>query len=64
MQFSSKSIALLSLAPMVNAFVAPNGNKSPSTKLYAGNDEMSKALPFVKKPANLDGSFPGDVGFE
>jgi hypothetical protein len=26
--------------------------------------EMSKALPFVPRPKILDGSLPGDVGFE
>merc|ERR1712127_833242 len=35
-----------------------------STKVFAGNEDMSKALPFAKRPANLDGSFPGDVGFD
>jgi hypothetical protein len=25
---------------------------------------MSKALPFVPRPKLLDGTFPGDVGFE
>jgi hypothetical protein len=26
--------------------------------------EMSQALPFVERPKLLDGSLPGDVGFE
>jgi hypothetical protein len=26
--------------------------------------EMSKALPFVKRPKMLDGTLAGDVGFE
>jgi len=29
-----------------------------------GDDDMSIALPFVPRPKLLDGSFPGDVGFE
>lgn len=28
------------------------------------NNEKSKALPFVPRPKLLDGSLPGDVGFE
>lgn len=28
------------------------------------NKEMSKALPFVPRPKILDGSLPGDAGFE
>ena len=26
--------------------------------------DRSEALPFDKRPANLDGSLPGDVGFD
>jgi hypothetical protein len=28
------------------------------------SNEMSKALPFVKRPKMLDGTLAGDVGFE
>jgi hypothetical protein len=46
-----------------------------STKLYndlwgeppnkdGQSKEMSKSLPFVPRPKLLDGSLPGDVGFE
>ena len=29
-----------------------------------GEQEMSKALPFAPRPKLLDGSLPGDAGFE
>jgi len=29
-----------------------------------GDKEMSKALPFIARPKLLDGTMPGDVGFE
>lgn len=64
MKFSSTISALFALAPAVGAFTAVNNADRLSTRLQAGKDEMSQALPFIKRPANLDGSFPGDVGFE
>jgi len=37
----------------------------PSSKAGEQNDmEMSKALPFVARPKLLDGTLPGDVGFD
>ena len=60
----SKSALLMAFSPLVGAFTSNNFSERMATKVFAGNDEMSKALPFVKKPANLDGTFPGDVGFE
>lgn len=57
------SVILSSVA--VSSAFAPNQNGRSSTKLQAGEmDDMSKALPFVKRPKLLDGSLPGDVGFE
>lgn len=59
----STSLVLSSVAA-ASAF-APNTSTRSSTKLSAGSDEdMSKALPFVKRPKLLDGTFPGDVGFD
>merc|ERR1712086_88168 len=48
------------------AFKAPAINhvrslRSPSVKMEV---PMSESLPFLKKPENLDGSMPGDVGFD
>jgi len=43
------------------AFLAPASNiRSSSLKM----SDRSKALPFDKKPANLDGTLAGDVGFD
>jgi len=36
----------------------------PTPKSGEENVEMSKALPFVARPKLLDGSLPGDVGFD
>jgi hypothetical protein len=38
-----------------------DGDKNNSGK---DGGEMSKALPFVPRPKILDGSLPGDAGFE
>ena len=54
-------LALLStLVGGVSAF-APS---SSSQRSMALNAEMSKSLPFLLKPTNLDGSMVGDVGFD
>ena len=64
MFFLSKSTLLLAFTSLAGAFTTSNFSERMKTKTFAANDEMSKALPFAKKPANLDGTFPGDVGFE
>lgn len=51
------------------AFAPLSASVKSSTALnndLGGNDnnEMSQAIPFVPRPKNLDGSLPGDVGFE
>jgi hypothetical protein len=55
------------------AFVAPvisttSAQQSSSTTSLAmietKDDKMSKALPFAQRPKLLDGSMPGDVGFD
>ena len=68
------SIALASfLAVGASAFVNPHGARR--TTVAVQNDlwdeppegekkEMSKALPFLPRPELLDGTLPGDVGFE
>jgi hypothetical protein len=46
-----------------SAFVAPSGTKS-GTKTSLSMAGKSKAIPFLKQPALLDGSMIGDVGFD
>jgi len=58
-------LTLLSLALGSAAAFAPQGD-SPvrSTALHADVAERSAALPFMNRPALLDGSMAGDVGFD
>mmetsp|Transcript_16293 Transcript_16293/g.43684 ORF Transcript_16293/g.43684 Transcript_16293/m.43684 type:complete len:211 (-) Transcript_16293:109-741(-) len=55
-----------SSAPLTSSFVAravstrPASTPAPVTMMA----EMSKAVPFLEKPAKLDGSMAGDVGFD
>lgn len=66
------SFAITSLlATSVTAFAPAVTNvvRSQSTSALAMSEperdnEMSKALPFVKRPKMLDGTLAGDVGFE
>jgi hypothetical protein len=46
-----------------SAFVAPSGTKGKVTALNVAAGK-SKAIPFLKQPALLDGSMVGDVGFD
>lgn len=55
-------LALLSLAVCANAFVAPSKSSFASALRMA--EERSIALPFDKRPPNLDGTLAGDVGFD
>jgi hypothetical protein len=55
-------IALVALIATANAFVAPAGRISSSLRMF--DSDRSVALPFDKRPPNLDGSLPGDVGFD
>lgn len=59
-------IALLSLASMASAFIAPTplARRATGAVRMAADDDLSIALPFDKRPPNLDGSLPGDVGFD
>ena len=45
------------------AAFAPASTARQTTSLSA-EKEMSKALPFVPRPKLLDGTLPGDVGFD
>jgi hypothetical protein len=41
----------------VSAFIAPNvrSTRSAAVSMAVGDDTMSKSIPFLKKPKNLDG---------
>ncbi|KAL3928478.1 MAG: hypothetical protein SGPRY_002372 [Prymnesium sp.] len=56
---------MLSLASALPAF-APAGVRSPvsAPRMSAPQMVKSEALPFLEKPAHLDGSMAGDVGFD
>ena len=47
----------------VGAF-APSAARSSSAALQMKNAERSRSLPFLLKPAKLDGSMAGDEGFD
>jgi hypothetical protein len=60
-----KSVIYASLIGSAAAFAPNNALSKASTTLNAEKEsEMSKALPFAPRPKMLDGSMPGDVGFE
>ena len=60
-------IAIVSSISSASAF-APTRTATftTSSQLSADkkDDNMSESLPFVERPKLLDGSLPGDVGFE
>lgn len=59
------SLICASLFGSAAAFAPVNGPSKVSTALNAEKEsKMSKALPFAPAPKILDGSMPGDVGFE
>ena len=70
----SFTIALSALLAASAAAFAPNAAPSAQTSLDAMPDrlwdsmvdpsERSKAIPFLPRPINLDGSMVGDVGFD
>lgn len=47
----------------VSAFMAP-ATRASVRSISMLNEDRSVALPFDKRPPNLDGSLPGDVGFD
>ena len=60
-------LAVLSTAAASAAAFAPSSQRAAttSTSLNAeGKSEMSQALPFAPRPKLLDGTLPGDVGFD
>mmetsp|Transcript_2773 Transcript_2773/g.3835 ORF Transcript_2773/g.3835 Transcript_2773/m.3835 type:complete len:250 (+) Transcript_2773:114-863(+) len=57
------SIAFVTLLGSVAAFVTP-ANRAGVRSMSMINEDRSIALPFDKRPELLDGSLPGDVGFD
>eukprot|EP01036_Dinobryon_divergens_P031742 gene31742-41202_t len=57
------SIAFITLLSSAAAFVAPV-NRRTSNSLSMITEDRSVALPFDKRPPALDGTLPGDVGFD
>jgi hypothetical protein len=55
---ATKSAALVRTTALYNDLWGEPPSKDGQSK------EMSKALPFAPRPKLLDGSLPGDVGFE
>ena len=65
---------LLTYVVSTSAFVAPVristsaaaqlSSSSSLAMIETKDDKMSKALPFAQRPKLLDGSMPGDVGFD
>lgn len=56
-------LSFLALVVSTSAFVAPSMRRMGSTlRMY--QEDRSIALPFDRRPPNLDGSLPGDVGFD
>lgn len=56
-------ITFLVFISVANAFVAPALRRSNmGLKMY--QEDRSTALPFDRRPPNLDGSLPGDFGFD
>jgi hypothetical protein len=63
MKFSFGILALMMAS--VSAFVhVPSATMGRSTMMRMSAVEKSKAVPFLPKPENLDGSMAGDVGFD
>ena len=58
----AQTVAFITIISTVSAFVARNTRVSTSS--IKMSEERSIALPFDKRPEALDGSLPGDVGFD
>lgn len=55
---------VLALTVTAASAFAPAPSAPKTMALNAEDDKMSTALPFAAQPKNLDGSMPGDVGFD
>lgn len=56
-------LAFVTLLGTASAFVVPAG-RSRAARISMINEDRSQALPFDPRPPNLDGTLPGDVGFD
>lgn len=59
-----KSAALIALLSASASAFAPSSTQQQQSSLVTLNAERSQALPFMNRPALLDGSMAGDVGFD
>jgi hypothetical protein len=59
----SKMLAFSTLAASASAFTAPMAARSGVSKVRMV-DDVSAAIPFVKKPRNLNGELLLDIGFD
>jgi light-harvesting complex I chlorophyll a/b binding protein 4 len=62
-----KLALLTALVGGISAFALSSSTSSSSSSwgsMSALNAEMSKSLPFLLRPSNLDGTMIGDVGFD
>ncbi|KAL3795201.1 hypothetical protein ACHAW5_005659 [Stephanodiscus triporus] len=57
-------LAAGSAAAFAPSFLSTSRQSTSSLSMAKDDNEMSQALPFVKRPKLLDGSLPGDVGFD
>ena len=65
-QYTTMKLAVLSTAAASAAAFAPAHNSAArsSSALHMAEPEKSQALPFAPRPKLLDGTLPGDVGFD
>ena len=61
--YTMLSVAFLAFLSSAAAFVAPV-NRRASNTVSMVTEDRSVALPFDKRPEFLDGTLPGDVGFD
>ena len=68
-QINTMKLAVLSTAAASAAAFAPAAQQSArsstsTSALHMAEPEKSQALPFAPRPKLLDGTLPGDVGFD
>lgn len=56
-----RAIVIFCVLAVALAFTAPS---QKSSRMMALNNARSKAVPFLEQPTALDGTLPGDVGFD
>lgn len=57
-------IAIVALLSTASAFIVPRQTASRISVLSMNDGERSTALPFDRRPPNLDGTLAGDAGFD